>query len=356
MSEPIVELKKSSASDTAGDGAAGKLMSEPILELKNVSKYFPILGGIFQRERGRVYAVSDVSFKVNKGETLGIVGESGCGKSTLARVVVRLYDPSSGQMLFKGKDITKMDKATTMATHRDMQMIFQDPFASLNPRMSVANILEEPFILHKIGSPTERREKVARLLERVGLQPDAALRYPHEFAGGQRQRIGIARALALEPDVIICDEAVSALDVSIQSQVLNLLVDLQRDMNLTYLFISHDLTVVKYISDRIAVMYLGKVVELADKNDIYASPQHPYTQALLESIPHPDPSHAEIKSPLEGDVPSPRNPPSGCYFHTRCPHVTDLCRQVAPKLQPTIKNPEHRVSCHLVETLSETEA
>ncbi|MBH23024.1 MAG: hypothetical protein CMH57_00925 [Myxococcales bacterium] len=320
--------------------------AESILKLNNVSKYFPITGGILRREVGRVYAVNNVSLAVKKGETLGIVGESGCGKSTLARTILRLYEPSGGEVIFKGQDLTKLDKKGLKATRRDMQMIFQDPYASLNPRMSVGAILEEPFVLHKIGTKESRQKKIAELLTQVGLRPDAIHRYPHEFSGGQRQRIGIARALALNPDVIICDEAVSALDVSVQSQVLNLLVRLQREFELTYLFISHDLTVVKYISDRIAVMYLGRVVELATSDDLYGSPRHPYTQALLTAVPIPDPSRKDESDMLEGDVPSPSNPPSGCHFHTRCKYATAHCKKVAPELK-TEPGRATQVACHL---------
>ncbi|MEO1271248.1 MAG: dipeptide ABC transporter ATP-binding protein [Myxococcota bacterium] len=322
-------------------------MNNDILTLRGVSKYFPIHGGVFRREVGRVYAVNKVSLAVKKGETLGIVGESGCGKSTLARTILRLYEPSDGEVLFKGKDMVKLNRSELKAMRRDMQMIFQDPYASLNPRMSVGAILEEPFVLHKIGTKAERQAKIAQLLQQVGLRPDAIHRYPHEFSGGQRQRIGIARALALNPDVIICDEAVSALDVSVQSQVLNLLVRLQRELGLTYLFISHDLTVVKYISDRIAVMYLGRVVELATSDDLYRSPSHPYTQALLTAVPIPDPSRKDESDMLEGDVPSPSNPPSGCHFHTRCKFATEHCTKVAPELKPLSNRPEQWAACHL---------
>jgi oligopeptide transport system ATP-binding protein len=317
-----------------------------MLELRGVSKYFPVRGGIFQREVGRVYAVDDVSFSVREGETLGIVGESGCGKSTLARTIVRLYEPSAGQIIFDGEDFGALDRKALKQKRRDMQMIFQDPFASLNPRLSVGRILEEPYVLHHIGGAADRRERVLALLEKVGLRPDVAHRYPHELSGGQRQRIGIARALALEPKFIVCDEAVSALDVSIQSQVLNLLVDLQREMRLTYIFISHDLTVVKYMSDRIAVMYLGRVVELASRDALHERPSHPYTRALLASIPEREPGHG-ILQPIEGDVPSPANPPKGCHFHPRCPIAEARCRDEAPVLTPMPGDAEHHVACHL---------
>ena len=323
-------------------------MSAPIIEVQNLSKFFPIQAGIFRRTVGQVRAVDDVSFAVRKGETLGIVGESGCGKSTLARTIVRLYEPTGGEVLFKGENFTRLGPAELRAARRDMQMIFQDPYSSLNPRMPVGRIIEEPLLLHGVGTPAERQKKVGSLLERVGLRSDVVNRYPHEFSGGQRQRICIARALALDPEVIICDEAVSALDVSVQSQVLNLLVDLQRDLGLTYLFISHDLAVVKYISDRVAVMYLGRIVELADSDKLYGSPQHPYTRALLGAVPQPDPHRRSDPEILEGDVPSPSNPPPGCYFNPRCKFVTDKCREVAPTLAD-IDGAGHFASCHLLD-------
>ncbi len=323
-------------------------MSDNIIEVRNLSKFFPIHAGIFRKHVGNVRAVDDVSFDVRRGETLGIVGESGCGKSTLARAVVRLYEPTAGKIVFKGQDFTGLSAGELKHARRDMQMIFQDPYSSLNPRMPVGKIIEEPLYLHDVGTPEERQKKVSELLERVGLRSDAVNRYPHEFSGGQRQRIGIARALALDPEVIICDEAVSALDVSVQSQVLNLLVDLQRDMGLTYLFISHDLSVVKYISDRVAVMYLGRIVELADSDKLYDSPQHPYTQALLRAVPQPDPHRKSDPELLEGDVPSPSNPPPGCYFNPRCKFVTDRCREEAPTLID-VDEAGHFASCHLVD-------
>jgi len=326
-------------------------MSDNIIEVRNLSKFFPIHSGIFRKHVGDVRAVDDVSFDVRRGETLGIVGESGCGKSTLARAIVRLYEPTAGKIRFKGQDFTGLDAGALKHARRDMQMIFQDPYSSLNPRMPVGKIVEEPLYLHDVGTPEERRKKVGELLERVGLRSDAVNRYPHEFSGGQRQRIGIARALALDPEVIICDEAVSALDVSVQSQVLNLLVDLQRDLGLTYLFISHDLSVVKYISDRVAVMYLGRIVELADSDKLYDSPQHPYTQALLRAVPQPDPHRRSDPEVLEGDVPSPSNPPPGCYFNPRCKFVTDRCREEAPTLID-VDEAGHFASCHLVDVKS----
>lgn len=326
---------------------------KPILELQNLTKYFPVMGGIFRREVGRVYAVNDVSLSVHKGETIGIVGESGCGKSTLGRALIRLYEPSSGKVIFDGEDFTALSQKELKAQRKRIQMIFQDPYASLNPRMSIEKILSEPYELHNVGTVEERRVWIRELLEIVGLPAESAQRYPHEFSGGQRQRVGIARALALKPDVIICDEAVSALDVSIQSQVLNLLVQLQKERGLTYLFISHDLSVVKYISDRVVVMYLGKVVETARSEALYSNPTHPYTQALLQSLPVPDPRQRKAFVPLQGDVPSPRNPPSGCYFHPRCPHAVERCKSEAPLLQIVSAEKEHQVACHLLDTSEE---
>lgn len=329
---------------------------KPILELQNLTKYFPVMGGVLRREVGRVYAVNDVSLSVNKGETIGIVGESGCGKSTLGRALIRLYEPSSGKVIFDGQDFTALNKKELKSQRKRIQMIFQDPYASLNPRMSIEKILSEPYELHKVGTAEERRAWIRELLEIVGLPAESAQRYPHEFSGGQRQRVGIARALALKPDVIICDEAVSALDVSIQSQVLNLLVKLQKERGLTYLFISHDLSVVKYISDRVVVMYLGKVVETASSEALYSKPTHPYTQALLQSLPVPDPRQRKAFVPLKGDVPSPRNPPSGCYFHPRCPHVMERCKSEPPLLQIVSQEHDHQVACHLLDMPKEGQA
>lgn len=323
-------------------------MSE-LLQVDQLNMHFPIYGGVFRRIVGKVYAVNDVSFSLRKGETLGIVGESGCGKSTLGRTLVRLYEPSSGSVRYQGKDISSLKGADLKSFRRHIQMVFQDPYASLNPRMTIKEILLEPLKLHGIGTPSERLEKVKKLVKTVGLRVADIEKFPHEFSGGQRQRIGIARALTLEPDVIVCDEAVSALDVSIQSQVLNLLNRLQADLNLTYIFISHDLTVVKYISDRVAVMYLGRIVELADSDAIYDHPQHPYTKALLSSVPVPDPKRATTYEPLEGDVPSPSQPPAGCVFHTRCKFATDRCRSERPVLKEWgNKEKSHQVACHLV--------
>ncbi len=323
-------------------------MSDTIIDVRNLTKHFPVRGGLFRRELARVQAVDRVSFSVQRGQTLGLVGESGCGKSTLARVLVRLIEPDAGQIDLAGRDFLALDAQALKAARAKIQLIFQDPYASLNPRMSIGRILEEPFKLHRVGSRTERQERVVALLERVGMRADAADRFPHEFSGGQRQRIGIARAIALEPEVVICDEPVSALDVSIQSQVLNLLRELQHRLQLTYIFISHDLAVMRYISDRVAVMYLGRLVEVADTDDLYGDPRHPYTRALLEALPLPDPRRRGRGVPLEGDVPSPRNPPSGCRFHTRCKYAIDVCKREEPQLIALSTKPSHQVACHLV--------
>jgi peptide/nickel transport system ATP-binding protein len=280
-----------------------------------------------------VYAVSDVNLQVERGETLGIVGESGCGKTTLGRAIVRLYEPTAGTIKFRGDDITHKSQAALRPIRRHMQMIFQDPYASLNPRMSIRSILEEPFILATDLDPSARKQRVAALIETVGLRQDALQRYPHEFSGGQRQRIGIARAIALNPDLIVADEAVSALDVSIQAQVINLLVDLQKQLGMAYIFVAHDLGVVRYISDRVAVMYLGRIVEMGGAHEIYHRPRHPYTKALLSAIPAAHPRGKRTVQPLAGDVPSPSNPPSGCAFHPRCPMATDICRATVPALR-----------------------
>lgn len=306
-----------------------------------------------RRQVGNVFAVNDVSFDLKEGETFGIVGESGCGKSTLGRAVVRLYEPTSGSIKYKGQDVSRLKRSELKDFRKHIQMVFQDPYASLNPRMTIKEILEEPFRLHKICSPEEMEKKSRELLELVGLRTSDIHKFPHEFSGGQRQRIGIARALALNPSIVVCDEAVSALDVSIQSQVLNLLNELQSKLGLTYIFISHDLTVVKYISDRVAVMYLGRIVEIADSEDIYERPLHPYTKALLSSVPVPDPSKKKQEEVLEGDVPSPSNPPSGCAFHTRCKYVQDECKNERPKLRRADvgSGDTHQVACHFAEKL-----
>lgn len=300
-------------------------MSENLVEIKNLVKRFPITGGILSREVASVKAVADVTLNIARGETVGLVGESGCGKSTLGRCVLRLIEPTSGEVYFAGQNITKMHAAELRKLRRKMQIIFQDPYASLNPRMTVGDIIAEPLEIHGLYKG-EREKRVKRLLDLCGLRAEAINRYPHEFSGGQRQRICIARALAVEPEFIVCDEPVSALDVSIQSQILNLMMDLQDEFKLTYLFISHDLKVVKHVSDRVAVMYLGKVVELAPSDEIYSKPQHPYTKALLSAIPIPDPNYKKDRIILQGDVPSPINPPNGCYFHPRCPIAAENCK------------------------------
>jgi peptide/nickel transport system ATP-binding protein len=323
-----------------------RLMSSAILKVENLKQHFPIHGGILMKKTGNVYALDGVSISVNSGETVGLVGESGCGKTTLGRCVMRLYDPTDGKIEFDGLDITRMSQKKLRPLRREMQMIFQDPFESLNARHTIGEILEESYIIHGEGTAKERREKVCRSLERVGLSPDAVHRYPHEFSGGQRQRIGIARAISLNPKLVICDEPVSALDVSIQSQILNLLLSLQKELNLTYVFISHDLAVVKHISDRIAVMYLGKIMEYAAADTIIESPLHPYTQALISAIPVPDPEAVRSRVILSGDVPSPIHPPEGCCFHTRCPVAQKICKQEAPLLQMHSPAFQHQVACH----------
>lgn len=318
-----------------------------LLSVRNLKKYFPIRSGVFMRTTGYVRAVDDVSFSVREGETLGLVGESGCGKSTTGRTVLRLIEPTEGEVEFDGIPLTKLSSEEMRKRRRDMQMVFQDPFASLNPRMTVGDILEEPLIVHGIGTAKERKEQVRELLRLVGMDEDHANRYPHQFSGGQRQRIGIARAVALRPKLIVADEPVSALDVSIQSQVLNLLEDLQEQFGLTYLFIAHDLSVVRHISDRVGVMYLGRLVELADRDELYDHPLHPYTQALLSAVPVPDPDAKRERIILQGDVPSPADPPKGCAFHPRCPHVMDICREVRPRFRD--QGSDHFVACHLAD-------
>jgi len=305
-------------------------MAERILEVHNLKKYFPIRGGVLSKVVGNVYAVDDVSFFLNKGETLGLVGESGCGKSTTGRLILRLLDLTEGSIFFNGTDITRVTRQAMRSLRRNMQIIFQDPYASLNPRMTVKRIVGEPLKIHRVAKGSEVEEQVASLLQRVGLHPDHLRRYPHEFSGGQRQRIGIARALALHPKLIVADEPVSALDVSIQAQVINLLQDLKREFDLSFIFIAHDLSVVEYMSDRVAVMYLGKIVELASSDTLYRDPKHPYTQALLSAVPIPNPRSVKQRQILQGDVPSPIRPPSGCHFHTRCLYCTDECSRFEP--------------------------
>ena len=316
----------------------------PLLQVRGLTKHFPVRGGVFLRTVGQVHAVDDVSFDLDTGETIGLVGESGCGKSTVGKTLLRLYDPTAGRVFFEGRDIATMSRMELRQLRRDIQIIFQDPFESLNARHTVGKILEEPFLIHGLGTTEERRRRVDELLERVGLDTAAANRFPHEFSGGQRQRIGIARAIALKPRLIVCDEAVSALDVSIQSQIINLLLELQREMRLALIFIAHDLAVVKHVSDRIAVMYLGEVVETAEATDIYESPRHPYTKALISAIPVPDPTAQRDRIVLVGDVPSPIDPPQGCRFHTRCRHARDDCRESKPAL--TAAGDRATVACH----------
>ncbi len=324
-------------------------MTEPLLRVEGLTKHFPVKGGVFLRTHGHVHAADNVSFVLNAGETLGLVGESGCGKSTVGKTLLRLTEPTRGAVFFEGRDIAQLDGKSMRALRRDLQIVFQDPYESLNMRHTIGRIIEEPFVIHRLGSTEERRRWVDELLNRVGLDPSAVNRFPHEFSGGQRQRIGIARAIALRPKLIVCDEAVSALDVSIQSQVINLLLDLQREMNLALIFIAHDLTVVKHVSDQIAVMYLGEVVETQAAMSIYETPRHPYTRALISSIPIADPTLKRQRTILTGEVPSPIDPPSGCRFHPRCVHATDRCSAEKPGVRKF--DDGSTVACHHFESL-----
>jgi oligopeptide transport system ATP-binding protein len=320
-------------------------LQEVLLEARNIKKYFPIKKGLLMREIGQVKAVDDVSLSVKRGETLGLVGESGCGKSTLGRTLIRLYEPTGGDLTFKGKDFLGLTGQELRQKRKNIQMIFQDPYAALDPRMTIGQIISQPFQIHKTLDSKEAEIRVKELLELVGLKASHINRYPHEFSGGQRQRICIARAIALNPELIICDEPVSALDVSIQAQILNLLKDLQEKLKLTYIFISHDLSVIEHVCDRVAVMYLGKIVEIATRDELFANPQHPYTQALLGAIPQVGEGKKQMKRSLVGDVPSPINPPSGCHFHPRCAYMMDICS----KERPQLKGSDHQASCWLVE-------
>ncbi len=349
----VMPASNAAATNTAATplgGQAKALAGPPLLTVKNLVKHFPVRGGLLGREVGRVHAVDGVSFELQAGETLGVVGESGCGKSTTGRCILRLIEPTSGEVHFGGKSVTRASKEELRAMARDMQIIFQDPYASLNPRMTVGAIIGEALTIHKLAPTKEAYQaRIVDLLETVGLAADHMSRYPHEFSGGQRQRIGIARALAVSPKLIVCDEAVSALDVSIQAQVINLLEDLQSQFGLTYVFIAHDLSVVEHISDRVAVMYLGRIVEIAPSHDLYTNPRHPYTEALLSAVPIPDPTVKRKRIMLHGDVPSPLNPPPGCHFHTRCSIAQDgLCNKERPELKKVGSGEStHWVACHL---------
>lgn len=324
------------------------LEEKKLLEINNLKKYFPVKAGVFKKTVAHVKAVDDISFFIKEGETLGLVGESGCGKSTAGATILRLLEATAGEVIFDGKDILSLNKRELREMRKEMQIIFQDPYASLNPRMTVADIVGEPLDIHSlVKNKQEKYDRVSRLMNSVGLTAEQMKRYPHEFSGGQRQRIGIARALAVNPKLIIADEPVSALDVSIQAQVINILQDLQKEYGLTYLFIAHDLSVVKHISDRVAVMYLGKIVEMTDKDEIYKSPLHPYTQSLLSAIPIPDPGLKKERIILEGDVPSPVDPPTGCRFHPRCPKAIDICSSKEPEFKDYGNG--HYVACHLLD-------
>jgi len=322
------------------------MASNGLLDIRNLKKYFPVRAGVFSRTVAAVKAVDGVTLTVREGETLGLVGESGCGKSTLGRTLLRLIEPTAGEIYFQGRDVVGLSGGELRALRKQIQIIFQDPYSSLNPRMTVGGIIGEAFTIHRLARGKEKRERILKLLREVGLHEDAFSRYPHEFSGGQRQRIGIARALAVEPRLIVCDEPVSALDVSIQAQILNLLLDLQEKRGLTYLFISHDLRVIEHIADRVAVMYLGRIAELAGAKEIYRRPLHPYTIALLSAVPQPDPTQKRQRLLLPGDVPSPINPPPGCTFHPRCPWATEVCREVIPEWKE--HEPQHWATCHHV--------
>ncbi len=327
-------------------------MSDPVVSVRNLKKHFPVLKGILRRQVGAVKAVDGISFDIMPGQTVAMVGESGCGKTTAGRAMIRLIEPNDGEVLFRGVDVTKVGREELRQLRRFMQIIFQDPYSSLNPRQTIGQIIGQPLLLHGLVDNRAQAEQRAKdLLERVGLQPSYTSRYPHEFSGGQRQRIGIARAVALNPDVIICDEAVSALDVSVQAQVLNLLLDLKDEFNLSYLFVTHDLSVVQHVADQVVVMYLGRVVERASRQDLFDAPRHPYTQALLSAVPRTDPRRRRKRVILEGDVPSPINPPSGCHFHTRCPLAHARCRKEEPASHVIAK--DHVVTCHLYEDSTE---
>jgi oligopeptide/dipeptide ABC transporter ATP-binding protein len=324
---------------------AAPMKTGNLLEVKNLKKHFPIRKGLLSRISGHVYAVDGVSFTLGHGETLGLVGESGCGKSSVGKTILKLHEPTAGEIILDGKDISKLSPSEMRPYRRNLQVIFQDPYSSLNPRMTAGEIVGEPMFNYDIAKGSEKEDKTRALFARVGLRAEHMVKYPHEFSGGQRQRLGIARALAVNPDVIIGDEPVSALDVSVQAQVINLMMDLQEEFHLSYLFIAHDLAVVEHISHRVAVMYLGKIVELTDKKSLFTSPQHPYTEALLSAVPIPEPKMRRKRIILTGDVPSPIRPPSGCRFHTRCPYVMDHCKVVEPQM--TEVSPGHFVSCHL---------